>query len=67
MEIINTISEYFTPQELADYSHMSLKFIEKHIATGRLPGAVKMGRVWRFKRVDVEKQLLTGQLLFNEK
>jgi excisionase family DNA binding protein len=56
-------SEYFTPDELATYLKMSKKFIEKHIGTHRLPGAIKIGRSWRFRRADVEKRLTGGSFL----
>ena len=59
-------TEYFTPDELAAYLNVSRKFIEKHIATRRIPGAVKIGRVWRFRRSDLEKRLLSGSLLIDK-
>lgn len=55
--------EYLTPEELAQKVNMSIKFVHKHIGTMRLPGMVRMGRHWRFRRADVEKQLAKGSLL----
>lgn len=59
--------EYFSPGELAEYLNVSKKFIDKHIATKRLPGAVRVGRLWRFKKIDIEKRLAIGELLLPEK
>lgn len=58
-------SEFFTPDELASYLKVSKKFIEKHLSTRRIPGAVKIGRVWRFRRADIQKRLLSGSLLLD--
>jgi len=55
--------EYFTADELAIYLKMSRKFIEKHVGTRRIPGMVKIGRSWRFRRTDIEKRLATGSFL----
>lgn len=60
-------SEFLTPQELAGMLNVSQKFIDKHIATKRIPGAVRVGRLWRFKRIDIEKRLAIGELLLPEK
>ncbi|HEX2956568.1 MAG TPA: helix-turn-helix domain-containing protein [Chitinispirillaceae bacterium] len=58
-------SDYITAQQLADYVNCSIKFIRKHIESGRLPGMVKIGRVYRFRKSDIEKRLLSGQLLLD--
>jgi excisionase family DNA binding protein len=55
--------EFFTPEELAAKLNMSRKFIEKHISTRRLPGMVRVGRRWRFRRAEVEKRLMGGSFL----
>lgn len=60
-------SDYITAQQLADYVNCSIKFIRKHIESKRLPGMVKIGRVYRFRKSDVEKRLLSGQLLLDSK
>jgi excisionase family DNA binding protein len=62
--MVNT-NEFLTPDELAQYLKMSRKFIEKHIATRRLPGIVRIGRHWRFRRSEVDKRLSTGSLLLD--
>lgn len=59
--------EFFSVSELADYLNCSEKFIRKHIESKRLPGMVKIGRVYRFRKSDVEKRLLLGQLLLDSK
>lgn len=58
-------NELLTPDELAQYLKMSRKFIEKHIATRRLPGIVRIGWHWRFRRSEVDKRLSTGSLLLD--
>lgn len=60
-------TEFFSVQELADYLNCSEKFIRKHIESRRLPGMVKLGRVYRFRKSDVEKRLLSGQLLLEKR
>lgn len=60
-------NEFLTPAELAIMLNVSIKFVNKHIATKRLPGAVRVGRLWRFKRNEVEKRLIAGELLLPEK
>ena len=62
---MNDNLKYFTAQELADHINVSRKFIEKHVSTHRIPGAVKIGRLWRFKRSEVEKRLLSGHFLLD--
>lgn len=61
--VVDGECEFLTPQQLADKCNVSLKFVQKHTATRRLPGATKMGRLWRYRRTDVEKRLLSGRLL----
>jgi len=60
-------NDFLTPEQLASMLQVSKKFIDKHIASRRLPGAVKIGRLWRFSRIEVEKRLVTGELLLPEK
>jgi excisionase family DNA binding protein len=60
-------TEYFSVRELANYLNCSEKFIRKHIESRRLPGMVKIGRVYRFRKSDVEKKLLSGQLLLEKR
>jgi excisionase family DNA binding protein len=60
----NTTPEYshgcYTTESLAERLNVSKKFIVSH--RRRLPGAMKVGRIWRFDRVAVEKKLLSGNL-----
>jgi hypothetical protein len=60
-------SEFLTAPQLAAKIHMSVAFVEKYTQSHRLPGMVKMGRFWRYRLIDVEKQLLTGQILLPPK
>lgn len=59
-------SVLLTPDELSDILHVSRKFVEKYIAAKRLPGAIKIGRVWRFNKLEVEKRLNAGEFLLPE-
>jgi len=59
--------EFLTVKELANYLNCSEKFIRKHLEGRRLPGMVKIGRVYRFRKSDVEKKLLSGQLLLEKR
>ena len=59
------IKEFLTARELATKLGMSTKFIEKQTARRRIPGATKIGRVWRYRVSDVERRLLTGNLLLD--
>lgn len=59
-------SEYLTAQQLATKLNMSLKAIVNWTQARRLP-AVKMGRVWRYPRYEIEKRLLSGKLLIDNR
>lgn len=59
-------SEFFNAKELAEYLGCSMGFIRKHIESGRLPGMVRAGRFIKFRKTDIEKRLLSGQLLTNK-
>ena len=56
-------SEYLNTEELSIMLNVSKKSIEKWRSQNRLPGQLKCGRVFRFRRLEVEKRLLSGQLL----
>lgn len=55
--------EYLTPQALAAMMSVSLKFIIKQTQARRIPGQIKVGRIWRYKRSEVEKRVLSGHFL----
>jgi excisionase family DNA binding protein len=56
-------NEFYTPAELASLVRVGERWIEKQIPKRRIPGMTKVGRYWRFRRSEVDKQLLTGSLL----
>lgn len=56
-------SEFFNTLELAKYLNVSRKSIEKWRYQNRIPGQVKCGYSWRYRKSEVEKRLLSGQLL----
>lgn len=59
-------AEYLTPQQLAKKCNVSIKSITNWTQARRLP-AVKIGRLWRYRRVEIEKRLVAGRLLYEEK
>jgi hypothetical protein len=59
--------EYLTGKQLAGKINVSLKAVVKWTAARRLPGAYKMGRVWRYQWREIEKKLLSGNLLYDKK
>ena len=61
-EIEKPEPEYYTSKELAELCRTSIRTIEKWTYKKRLP-VVKMGRFVRFPRIEIQKRLLSGQLL----
>ncbi len=59
-------SDFLTPKELAAKMNMSLKFVVTQTQARRVPGQVKVGRLWRYRRVEVEKRLLAGKFLLEK-
>lgn len=62
-DLIMIESEYLDSKQLAVFLNCSKKFIEKHRVAGRIPGSVKVGYSWRYRKSEIEKRLLSGQLL----
>jgi hypothetical protein len=56
-------AEFFNTISLAAFLGVSVKAVIKWRDAGRLPGQVRCGRIHRFRRVDIEKKLLSGELL----
>jgi excisionase family DNA binding protein len=54
--------EFYTPEELADLLRIPKRTIEKWVLKKRLP-VIKVGRLNRFPRVEIQKRLLNGTLL----
>ena len=52
-----------TPKELAERLHMSIKWVEKHTQEHRIPGQIKVGRLWRYEWLEVQKRIISGQVL----
>jgi predicted DNA-binding transcriptional regulator AlpA len=61
-----TLPDYLTPKELAVKIGMSHKFVVCQTQARRVPGQVKIGRLWRYRRVEVEKRLLSGEFLLKK-
>ena len=62
-----TEKEFFDSRELSEYLNVSRRSVEKWRGQRLIPGAVKIGRVFRFRRVEIEKRLLSGRLLLDKK
>ena len=58
--------EVMTPKDLAEKLAMSLKWVVKQTQARRVPGQIKIGRLWRYRRAEVEKRLLAGQFLLEK-
>ena len=68
METIqNKPSDFLTPRELADKIKMSVKWVVTQTQARRVPGQIKIGRLWRYRLTEVEKRLLAGQFLHEKK
>ncbi|MBN1578744.1 MAG: helix-turn-helix domain-containing protein [Chitinispirillaceae bacterium] len=64
----NLTTEYLTARELALLLNVSQKFIQSQTQARRIPGQIKVGRVWRYNRAEVEKSMLKGgQFLLTQK
>jgi excisionase family DNA binding protein len=53
-------------KELAEYIGVSKKFISKHVAAGRIPGVVRVGRLLRYDRHIIDRHLAAGKLLLEK-
>jgi excisionase family DNA binding protein len=58
----NATVEFYTPEELAALLRIPIRTLEKWTQQRRLP-VVKVGRLNRFPRVEIQKRLLNGNLL----
>jgi excisionase family DNA binding protein len=54
---------YFTVETLAAYLDLPVRTIRKWAMARRLPGMVRAGKLWRFRRADIERAALSGTLL----
>jgi hypothetical protein len=64
-KIVTIEPELIDSEELAKMLAVSKKFIEKH--RHNIAGAMKVGRVWRFRVADIRARLVTGRNIFIEK
>jgi hypothetical protein len=61
---INKREDYsgcYTTESLAARLNVSKKFIVSH--RRNIPGAMKVGRIWRFDKATVERRFARGNLL----
>lgn len=56
--------EILTAPELQDWLKVGEDWVEKNTQARKIPGMFKAGRSWRYRKVEIEKQILTtGQAL----
>ncbi len=60
------LGSLITPKQLAERLGISLKWVEKHTQERRIPGQVKVGRVWRYEWVEIQKRIITGEILLEK-
>lgn len=60
------LKEYLNKKELAEKLGVSERFIEDNTLARKIPGAVKIGRLWRYRVMDLEKALLRGVFLIEK-
>ena len=59
---------FLTAKQLCELLNVSQKFIQSQTQARRIPGQIKVGRVWRYNRAEVEKAMLKGgQFLLTQK
>lgn len=51
--------ELLTPEELSEILKVSLKAVKNWTQSGKIPGQKKIGRLWRYRKSEVLKQLIT--------
>lgn len=61
--VINNRIEYYSRDDLAIKLNVSKKTIERWTQARRIPGQCKTGGTWRYRKIDVEKRLLSGNFL----
>jgi hypothetical protein len=58
------VDDVLTKHELAAWLKMSKKWVENNTRARRFPGQFKAGGEWRFKRIEIERNILvTKQVL----
>ena len=62
-ENVNGEPEYYTPRELSRKLNVSLKWVTNRTQKRQVPGQTKIGHIWRYKKIEVEKGLLSGRFL----
>ena len=60
-DIVET--EYLDARQLAQKLKLSKKTIIKWSQAKRIPGQIKVGGIWRYSSIAVEKALISGQFL----
>jgi excisionase family DNA binding protein len=60
-------NELLTADELAKMLKVSRRFIEVNTGKGLIPGQVKVGRLWRYRKAIIQRALIGGQFLIKGK
>lgn len=61
---VSNVDEVLTSKEVAEYLRTTPDTIKRMARAGRLPG-LKLGRVWRFRRADID-ELFTESVVDRE-
>ena len=59
-----TDDHFMTTEEVLEYLHLNLKTVYRLTKSGKLP-AVRVGRLWRFRKRDLDAWLESGAPLTN--
>jgi excisionase family DNA binding protein len=60
-------NELLTADELAKMLKVSRRFIEVNTGAGRIPGQIKVGRLWRYRKTVIQRALIGAQFLIKGK
>ena len=60
MTEIAPLPRFLTPEEVADLLRVSRRTVYNWLRSGQLP-ALRIGKVWRIRREDIERQGRDGQ------
>ena len=56
-------SEYYNTKEVADRLGIALKTVQDWAKQNKIPGQIRMGHFWQFKKTEIDKALLRDSFL----
>ncbi|HEY3414974.1 MAG TPA: helix-turn-helix domain-containing protein [Armatimonadota bacterium] len=59
--MVTLLREILTPEQVADHLQVQQRTVQDWLRSGTLPG-IKLGRLWRVRRVDLEGFLKLRQI-----